>query len=100
MPIDAIFTIYEIGFTIFYKENMWAMDCSYKWRKIFQLHKKMAIATEVMKNTESIFLLLLKIVFKERNFSKKLVLLIINSKFMKYNLIKKNFYQIYYLVNY
>ena len=73
MPIDAIFTMYEIGFTIFNKEICGPWIVPINGEKIFQLHKKMAIATEVMKNTESHFFIVTKDSFlKRRNFFKKI----------------------------
>ena len=73
MAIDAIFTMYELGFEEFDRDicGPWVVPKS--GVKIRQLHKKMAIANEVMANDQYYFFIVTKSNFLSRkSFFKKL----------------------------
>ena len=73
MAIDAIFTMYELGFERFNRDICGPWVVPKGGEKIRQLHKKMAIATEVMANDQYYFFIVTKDSFMSRkNYFKKL----------------------------
>jgi hypothetical protein len=66
MSIDAIFTMYEIGFIKFDKDICGPWMVPREGKKIYNLHKKMDIATEVMANEKFYYFVVTKDRFLER----------------------------------
>ena len=66
MPIDAIFIMYEIGFIKFNKDICGPWMVPREGKKIYNLHKKMDIATEVMANEKFYYFVVTKDRFLER----------------------------------
>ena len=55
MPIDVIFTMYELGFMVFGKQVCGPWVVPKAGNRIYQLHNKMGIAHEIMSNDEYYF---------------------------------------------
>ena len=73
MAIDAIFTMYALGFERFNRDICGPWVVPKEGEKIRQLHKKMDIATEVMANDQYYFFIVTKDSFMSRkSYFKKL----------------------------
>lgn len=73
MPIDAIFSMYQLGFDLYNKDICGPWPVPKIAKKVYQLHKKMGIATEVMSNKEFFFFVVTKDKFNARkSYFKKL----------------------------
>ena len=73
MAIDTIVSMYELGFDFYHKDvcGPWLVPKSAK--KVYQLHLKMDIATEIMSNKENHFFIVTKDKFNARkSYFKKL----------------------------
>ena len=66
MPIDSIFSMYELGFDFYHKEVCGPWPVPKIAKKVYQLHKKMGIATEIMSNKENYFFVVTKDKFNAR----------------------------------
>ena len=68
MPIDAIFTMYEMGFEKLKKEICGPLLVPKEGKKVYQLHKKMDIATEVVGTEKNYYFVATMKKFAERKY--------------------------------
>ena len=73
MPIDTIFSMYELGFIKFNKDICGPWMVPKSGTKVFKLHKKMGIASEIMSTDDEYYFMVTREKFlSRRSFFKKL----------------------------